>query len=109
MHTNTHRSCSNATEVRTLSQTHDKLIRRCSVHPSQSQIPTVMAMSITAHSLLSRLKLECDVGYDAAVKGTSVVVFEKIKVVEISFQVSFKKSLRSFKIKMVLKWFGKVV
>ena len=33
-----------------------------------------MAMSITAHSLLARPKLDCDVGYDAAVKGASVVV-----------------------------------
>ena len=31
-------------------------------------------MSITADSLLPRPKLDCDVGYDAAVKGTSVVV-----------------------------------
>ena len=34
----------------------------------------VLAMSITADSLLSRPKLDCDVGYDAAVKGASVVV-----------------------------------
>ena len=33
-----------------------------------------MAMSITADSLLLRSKLDCDVGYDAAVKGVSVVV-----------------------------------
>jgi len=30
-------------------------------------------------------------------------MFEKIIVLEISFQVSFKKSLRSFKLKMVSK------
>ena len=81
-----------------------------SVHRIWSQIVTVKAITITTDSLLPRPKLDYDVDYDAAVKGASVVVFEKIKVVEISFQVSFKKSLRSsFKIKMVLKWFGKVV
>ena len=74
MHTHTRRSCSNAIEVRTLSLMDDKPIRRCSVHPSQSQILTVMAMSITADSLLPRPKLDCDVGYNAAVKGASVVV-----------------------------------
>ena len=52
----------------------DKPIRRCSVHPSRSQIPMVMAMSIIADSLLPRLKLDCDMGYDAAVKGASEVV-----------------------------------
>jgi hypothetical protein len=31
-------------------------------------------MSITAHSLLSRPKMDCDVGYDTTVKGASVVV-----------------------------------
>jgi hypothetical protein len=62
------------TEVRTLSRTDDKPIRRCSVHPSRSQIPTVMAMTITANSFLPRPKLDCDGGYDAAVKGPSVVV-----------------------------------
>ena len=31
-------------------------------------------MSITVDSLLSRPKLDCDVGYDIAVKGTSVAV-----------------------------------
>ena len=35
---------------------------------------TVKAMTITVDSLLPRLKLDCDVGYDAAVKGTSIVV-----------------------------------
>ena len=75
MHTHTRGSCSNATEVRTLSRTDDKPIRQCSVHPSRSQIPTVMAMSITAHNLLARPKLDCDVGYDMAVKGANVVVF----------------------------------
>jgi len=74
MHTNTHRSCSNATEVRTLSWMDDKLIWWCSVHPSRSQIPMVMAMSITGDSLPPRPKLDCDVGYDAAMKGASVVV-----------------------------------
>ena len=74
MHTHTCGSCFNAMEVRTLSWTDDKPIRRCSVHPSQSQILTVMAMSITADSLLPRPKLDCDVGYDAVVKGASVAV-----------------------------------
>jgi hypothetical protein len=52
----------------------DKPIQWCSVHPSWSQIPTVMAMSITADSLLPRPKLDCDVGYDEAMKGASVVL-----------------------------------
>ena len=34
----------------------------------------VKAMTITIDSLLPRLKLDYDMGYDAAVKGTSVVV-----------------------------------
>ena len=36
---------------------------------------TVKAMTITVDSLLPRLKLDCDVGYDAAAKGASVVVY----------------------------------
>jgi hypothetical protein len=39
-------------------------------------MPTVKAMTITADSLLSRPKLDCDVGYDVAVKGLSVVVMD---------------------------------
>jgi hypothetical protein len=74
VHTHTRGLCSNVTEVRTLSWTDDKQIWWCSVHPSRSQISTVMAMSITAHSLPPRPKLNCDVGYDAAMKGASVVV-----------------------------------
>ena len=74
VHTHTRGSCFNAMEVRTLSWMDDKPIWWCSVHPSRSQIPTVMAMSITMDSLLPRPKLDCDAGYDAAVKGTSVVV-----------------------------------
>ena len=35
---------------------------------------TVKAMTITIDSLLPRLKLDCDVGYDAAAKGVIVVV-----------------------------------
>ena len=35
---------------------------------------TVKAMTIVVDSLLPRPKLDCDVGYDAAVKGVSVVV-----------------------------------
>ena len=52
----------------------DKPIWRYSVHPSRSPIPMVMAMSITADSLLPRPKFDCDVSYDAVVKGACVVV-----------------------------------
>ena len=34
-----------------------------------------MTTTITTDSLLPRLKLDCDVGYDADVKGASVVVY----------------------------------
>jgi hypothetical protein len=34
----------------------------------------VKAMTITVESLLPKPKLDCNVGYDTAVKGTSVVV-----------------------------------
>jgi hypothetical protein len=78
VHTHTGGSCSNATEVRTLSRTDDRSIRWCRVHPSQSQIPIVMAMTITADGLLPRLKLDCDGDYDVAVKGLSVVVTAKV-------------------------------
>ena len=37
-------------------------------------MPIVMAMTITVNSLLLRLKLDCDGGYDVAMKGLSVVV-----------------------------------
>jgi hypothetical protein len=37
---------------------------------------TVKAMTITVDSLLPRPKLNCDVGYDVAVKGASVVVWQ---------------------------------
>jgi hypothetical protein len=37
-------------------------------------MPTVKAMTITIDCLLPRLKLNCDVSYDAAVKGASVAV-----------------------------------
>ena len=77
MHTHTRGSCFDAMKVRTLSRTDDKPIQQCSVYPNRSQIPTVMAMSITADSLLPRPKLDCDVGYDAAVKGASVVVLSQ--------------------------------
>jgi hypothetical protein len=40
-------------------------------------MPTVKAMTITVDSLLPRPKLDCDVGYDAAVKGMSVVVNQR--------------------------------
>ena len=39
---------------------------------------TVKAMTITVDILLPRPKLDCDVGYDAAVKGASVVVLVHI-------------------------------
>ena len=35
---------------------------------------TVKAMTITVDCFLPRSKLDCDVGYDAVVKGASVVV-----------------------------------
>jgi len=37
-------------------------------------MPTVKVVTITVGSLLPRLKLDYDVGYDAAMKGASVVV-----------------------------------
>ena len=37
-------------------------------------MPTVKAITFIVDSLLSRPKLDYDVGYDAAVKGASVVV-----------------------------------
>ena len=51
-----------------------KTIGGVSVHCIRSQMPTVKAMTITVDSLLPRPKLDCDVGYDTAVKGASVVV-----------------------------------
>jgi hypothetical protein len=45
-----------------------------SVHRRRSQIATVRAMIITIDSLLLRPKLDCDEGYDMAVKDPSVVV-----------------------------------
>jgi hypothetical protein len=75
VHTDTGESCSNATEVRTLSHTVDKPMWRCCVLPNRSEIATVMATTITADSLLPRPKLDCYVGCDAAVKGASVVVY----------------------------------
>jgi hypothetical protein len=44
------------------------------VHPNRSMKMTVMATTFTAASSLMRLKLDCYVGYDAAVKGVSIVV-----------------------------------
>ena len=37
-------------------------------------MPTVKAMTITINNLLLRLKLDCNVGYDVAMKGASAVV-----------------------------------
>jgi hypothetical protein len=45
-----------------------------SIHRRRSQIAMVKAMTIIVDSLLPRPKLDCDVGYDATVKGVSVVV-----------------------------------
>ena len=70
-------SCSKATEVRTLSRMDDKPIRRCSVHPNRSQMPTAMAMTITADSLLREAKIRLRWGYDVAVKGLSIVVTQE--------------------------------
>ena len=39
---------------------------------------TVKAMTITVDILLPRLKLDCNVGYDASVKGVSVVVNQNV-------------------------------
>jgi hypothetical protein len=51
-----------------------KPIGSVSVHRSRSQMPIVKAMTITVDNLLPRPKLDCDVDYDAAMKGASVVV-----------------------------------
>ena len=75
VYTHTAGSCSKATEVRTLSWMDYKPIRRCSVHHSRSEMPMVMAMTITVDSLLPRPKLDCDGCYDVAVKGLNIVVF----------------------------------
>ena len=61
----------------------DKPKWRCSEHPSRSYIATVMAMTITADSLLSRPKSDCDRGYDVAVKGASVVVLRSVQDQEV--------------------------
>ena len=45
-----------------------------SVHHRWSQIGMVMTTTITADNLLPSPKLDCDVSYDVAVKGASVVV-----------------------------------
>jgi len=74
VHINIGEPCSNATEVRTLSQTDDKPKWWCSEHPSRSQIAMAIAMTITVDSLLLGLKSDCDRGYDVAMKGASVVV-----------------------------------
>ena len=48
---------------------------------------TVKTMTIIVNSLLPRPKLYCDVGYDAAVKGASVVV--EVKNHAIDFIIYF--------------------
>jgi hypothetical protein len=40
----------------------------------------VKAMTFTVDSLLSRLKLDCDVDYDAIAKGASVVVNPRLRL-----------------------------
>ena len=45
---------------------------------------TVKAMTITVDSLLPRPKLDCDVGYDVAVKDASVVVYRSLSHLAIS-------------------------
>jgi hypothetical protein len=45
---------------------------------------TVKAMTITVDSLLPRPKLDYGVGYDAAMKGASVVVSQRVTLVESS-------------------------
>jgi hypothetical protein len=67
----------------------NKQIRWCSVYPNRSQIPTVMAMSITADSLLPRPKLDSDVGYDATVKGASVVVPQEASMCSFPLRFTF--------------------
>jgi hypothetical protein len=44
------------------------------VNASLTPRGVTMAMTITVNSLLPRPKLDCDGGYDAAVRGSSVVV-----------------------------------
>ena len=56
-----------------------------SVHHSRSQMATVKAMTITIDSLLLRPKLDCDMGYDTAVKGASVVV-SVLDVLEVCYK-----------------------
>jgi hypothetical protein len=51
-----------------------KPISGVSVHRSRSQMAMVKAMTFTVDSSLPRPKLDCDVGYEAAVKGVSIVV-----------------------------------
>ena len=53
-----------------------------SVHRSRSQMPMVKAMTIIVDSLLSWLKLDCDVGYNVAIKGASVVVYSAYKTID---------------------------
>ena len=58
--------------------THRRIVLQCDGSKDfimdGSQIPTVMAMTITADSLLSMPKCGYDGGYDVFVKGPSVVV-----------------------------------
>jgi hypothetical protein len=64
VHTDIGGSCSNVTEVRILSWTVDKLMRRCCILPSRSEIATVMATTITTTKaeigLLCGLRRGCE-------------------------------------------------
>jgi hypothetical protein len=46
---------------------------------------TVRAMIITANGLLPRPKLDCDGGYDVAMKGPSIVVKMDLRRMELGF------------------------
>jgi hypothetical protein len=74
VYTHTVGSCSNATEVRTLSLTDHKPIQRCECTPQTISDSDDEGYDHHTDSLLSRLKLDYDVDYDATVKGVSVVV-----------------------------------
>ena len=59
-----------------------KPIGGVNVRHSRAQMPTVKAMTITVDSLLPMPKLDCDVGYDAVVKGVSVVMYSAYKTID---------------------------
>ena len=49
---------------------------------------TVKAMTIIVDSLLPRPKLDCDEGYDMAMKGSSVVVTHNIETMIVSIDIN---------------------